>query len=110
MSTKPYATTATEMSTVQEPIIQYVSGSYTAANLGSHWGDIWQYITREQAEEWRRFDKSLTGIQERAKKASLFFDDVLHNRVKLLNPNYTDTQEELVSRLTNQSPDIQGNR
>ncbi len=110
MSTKPYANTATEMSTVQEPIIEYVAGSYTAANLGSNWGDVWQYVKRAQAEEWRQFDKSLTGIQERAKRASLFFDDVLYNRIRLLNPGYTESQEELISRLNNLSPDIQGNR
>lgn len=110
MSTKAYSTTATELSTVQEPLIEYVAASYNSSNLGDHWGEVWQYLSRSKAEELRLFDKSVTGTNERARKASLFFNEILYHQVVKLNASYSETEEELVSRLNNLSSDIYGNR
>ncbi|MBL0069006.1 MAG: hypothetical protein IPP39_11110 [Chitinophagaceae bacterium] len=71
MSTKPYANTATEMSTVQEPIIEYVAGSYTAVNLAAI-GEMYGNTLKSPAEEWRQFDKSLTGIRREGKEGITF--------------------------------------
>jgi type I restriction enzyme, R subunit len=109
MAKKTYSK-ATETGTVQEPILKYVSSSYTSVSLGSNWGDVWTYLSRPDAEGLRGFDKSVTGNQERARNASLFFNEILYKKVVEFNKGYSDSQEELISKLNNQSPDIYGNR
>lgn len=110
MSTRTQATSATEMSTVQRPIINYVKNTFNAANLGTDWGDVWTFVPQSQAEDFRLFDKSLTSRRDQAKNASLFFNEILHQQVLKLNAGYSETEEELVSRLTNLPADIYGNR
>ena len=58
----------------------------------------------------RGFSPSSTDVQERARNASLFFDDVLYRKAKEINPKLEDTKEELVRKLTILQGSIQGNR
>lgn len=87
----------TERTTTQNPILQY------AQELG------WDYIRRKDAEKNRRFTEGVN-IQENAKNASRFFDDLIYAKVIELNPKFKDTKENLIRKLDILTSDKQGNR
>src|SRR3989339_2117204 len=88
----------TERTAVQKPILKY------AQDLG------WEIISRPDAEVKRGFDTSAVSIQDRARNASLFFDDILYQKARQFNPKLEDTKEELVRKLSILPNTIQGNR
>ena len=88
----------TERTAVQKPILKY------AQDLG------WEIISRPDAEVKRGFDTSAVSIQDRARNASLFFDDILYQKARQFNPKLEDTKEELVRKLSILPNNIQGNR
>lgn len=88
----------TERTSVQNPILKY------AQALG------WEIVSRPDAEAKRGFDTIAVSIQDRARNASLFFDDILYQKAKVFNPKLEDTKEELVRRLSILPNNIQGNR
>ena len=55
-----------EQKTVQARILHY------AQEIG------WTYVSLAEAERWRGFDADGATPEERARKASLFFGDLLH--------------------------------
>lgn len=86
-----------EHKTVQARILAY------AQELG------WAVVPREEAERRRGFDAEAHG-SERARNASLFFDDVLDTQVRRFNPRYTDAPGALPAQLRLLHTDIYGNR
>src|SRR3989339_2091473 len=88
----------TERTAVQKPILKY------AQDLG------WEIISRPDAEVKRVFDTIAVSIQDRARNASLFFDDILYQKARQFNPKLEDTKEELVRKLSILPNTIQGNR
>jgi type I restriction enzyme R subunit len=87
-----------EHKTVQARILQY------AQDIG------WSYVSRNESEKRRGFDLSGVSPQEKARNASLFFDDLLYQKVCQFNPLYTDAPGALVGRLRRLSANIHGNR
>lgn len=87
-----------EHKTVQARILQY------AQDIG------WTFITRAEAEQRRNFDSSVTQPSERARHASLFFDDLLYQKVRQFNPLYAEALGALVGQLRRIQASIHGNR
>ena len=87
----------TEHKTVQQRILEY------ANQIG------WDIISQSKAEELRHFDSSASLPQERAKGSSLFFKDILINKIKEFNPKL-DNPSDIVSQLSLLRFDIQGNK
>ena len=87
-----------EHKTVQARILQY------AQDIG------WVVVPRAEAEQRRGFDLSATSPQEKARHASLFFDDLLFQKVRQFNPLYAETHGALVGQLRRLTADIYGNR
>lgn len=87
-----------EHKTVQSRIIEY------AQEIG------WKFVTRSEAETLRGFNKSKQDIQNKAAQASLYFNDLLYQKVREFNPNYTESQGVLLAQLNSLSTDIYGNR
>lgn len=86
-----------EHKTVQARILAY------AKELG------WAVVPREEAERRRGFNTAATG-SERAKGASLYFEEVLDAQVRRFNPRYTEAPGALPGRLRHLHTDIYGNR
>jgi len=87
-----------ERRTVQARILQY------ALDIG------WTILPRTEAERRRGFDSSATSPQEQSRSASLFFDDLLYQKVKEFNPLYAEAPGALVGQLRRLSASIHGNR
>jgi type I restriction enzyme, R subunit len=87
-----------EHKTVQARILAY------AQEIG------WMYVPRDEAERRRGFDPDGATPEERARKASLFFGDLLHTQVRAFNPKYKEAEGALVGELQRLHPDIYGNR
>lgn len=87
-----------EHKTVQSRVLQY------AEDIG------WTYVSREEAEERRGFDSEGASPEERARNASLFFNDVLHGRVRAFNPKYSEAKGALIGDFQRLHSDIYGNR
>lgn len=87
-----------EHKTVQSRILAY------AQEIG------WTFVPREQAETIRGFNNHTGNIQEKAQQASVYFDDVLYQKVRQFNPNYSEAQGVLIAQLSNLPTDIYGNR
>ncbi|HQI74083.1 MAG TPA: HsdR family type I site-specific deoxyribonuclease, partial [Smithella sp.] len=87
-----------EHKTVQSRILQY------AQEIG------WTFVSRKDAEMRRNFDSSAGEPSEQARSASLFFDDLLYQKIKSFNPLYNEAEGALVGRLRRLSADIYGNR
>jgi len=87
-----------EYKTVQARILQY------AHDVG------WSYVSRPGAEDRRRFDKDASTPEERARKASLFFDDLLYAKIREFNPLYKEAEGALVGELRRLPADVYGNR
>ncbi|MBL8002676.1 MAG: hypothetical protein JNL05_12020 [Flavobacteriales bacterium] len=85
-----------EHKTVQARILAY------AQELG------WAVVPREEAERRRGFDAAAQG-SERARNASLFFEEGLHAQVRRFNPLYTEAPGALPGKLRHLHADIYGN-
>ena len=71
-----------EHKTVQARILEY------AEDIG------WTIVPREEAEQRRSFDSEAVP-RDRAKGASLFFDDLLDAKVRAFNPRYSEAEGAL---------------
>jgi type I restriction enzyme R subunit len=91
-------TTPGEHKTVQARILAY------AQEIG------WRYVPRAEAEARRGFDPDAATPEERARKASLFFGDLLHAQVRAFNPKYKDAEGALIGEFQRFRADIYGNR
>lgn len=69
-----------EHKTVQARILQY------AQEIG------WTYVIRAEAKALRGFDYDGATSEDRARKASLFFGDLLSAQVLAFNPRYKDAE------------------
>src|SRR5713226_4457985 len=87
-----------EHKTVQAHILQY------AQEIG------WTYVPRAEAEARRGFDSDGATPEERARKASLFFGDLLHTQIRAFNPKYKEAEGALVGEFQRFHADIYGNR
>ena len=87
-----------EHKTVQARILAY------AQEIG------WTFVPRDGAERRRGFDPDGATPEERARKASLFFGDLLHSQVRAFNPKYKEAEGALIGELQRLHPDIYGNR
>ncbi|MBI4316967.1 MAG: HsdR family type I site-specific deoxyribonuclease [Chloroflexi bacterium] len=87
-----------EHKTVQARILQY------AREIG------WRYVSRAEAEQRRRFDAAEDQPSGRARRASLFFDDLLYEKVRQFNPVYAEAAGALSDQLSRLTADIYGNR
>ncbi|MBI4026092.1 MAG: HsdR family type I site-specific deoxyribonuclease [Verrucomicrobia bacterium] len=87
-----------EHKTVQARILKY------AQEIG------WTYVPRDEAERRRGFDPDGTSPEERARKASLFFGDLLHTQVRAFNPKYKEAEGALIGEFQRFHADIYGNR
>ena len=81
-----------EHKTVQSRIIQY------AGEIG------WTFVPRVEAEARRGFRREGVGIGERGAKASLYFDDLLYQKIREFNPKYSETEgnQKGISSIINQ--------
>jgi type I restriction enzyme R subunit len=86
-----------EYKTVQARILAY------AEAIG------WTIVSREEAEQRRRFDPEVPPA-DRARNRSLFFDDLLDAKVREFNPRYADAKGALLGQLRHLHADIYGNR
>lgn len=86
-----------EHKTVQARILTY------AQEIG------WSYVSRSEAEARRGF-VSNGKPQERARTASLYFDDLLYAKVREFNPQYTEAEGALIGDFRRLRPTIYGNR
>lgn len=89
--------TPSEHRTVQARILTY------AQEIG------WTFVSREEAERRRGFLTQASG-SERARNASLFFEEVLDAQVRRFNPLYREQPGVLAGRLSRLQLTIQGNR
>jgi type I restriction enzyme R subunit len=80
-----------EHKTVQARILQY------AQEIG------WTFVPRNEADTLRGLDSSGHPI-------SLYFDDLLYQKIKEFNPIYTDAEGALVGQFLRLHKDINGNR
>lgn len=87
-----------EHKTVQARILKY------AQEVG------WTFVTRTEAEKRRGFDSSASTPQAKARNASLFFGDLLYQKVREFNSLYTETSGALVGQLIRLKANIHGNR
>jgi type I restriction enzyme R subunit len=90
--------TPSEYKTVQGRILAY------AQEIG------WTFVPRDEAEKRRGFDPAGATLEERARKASLFFGDLLHSQVRAFNPKYKEAEGALVGEFQRFHSDIYGNR
>ncbi len=87
-----------EHKTVQNRILTY------AQEIG------WKIASPEEAQTRRGFNNYTGKIQQKAQQASLYFEDLLYQKVRQFNPNYKETQGVLIKQLTSLPTDIYGNR
>ena len=90
--------TPTENKTVQSRILAY------AQEIG------WTFVPRSEAERRRGFDAETVTPQEQARRASLYFGDLLHAQVRGFNPEYKEAEGALVGNWQRLAADIAGNR
>ncbi len=86
-----------EHKTVQARILEY------ADEIG------WSFVSREEAEQRRDFDPDVD-LKDRAKGVSLFFDDLLDDKVREFNPRYAEAEGALLGKFRHFHVDIYGNR
>lgn len=87
-------TAPTEHKTIQARILKY------AQDIG------WKYVSRGDAEARRGFDTAGATPEERARKGTLFFNDLLYSQVLTFNPKYREAQGALVGELQMLHSDI----
>lgn len=90
--------TPNEHKTVQARILAY------AQEVG------WTFVPRGEAEARRNFNSSHTKPADQAKAASPFFIETLFKQVKLFNPDFSESAQELARKLTALPANIRGNR
>ena len=96
--------TFTEHKTVQQRILEY------AQEIGLPSGKVnWQFIPQSRAEELRHFDISASLPQERIKSSSLFFKDILTQKLTEFNPKLINPSD-IISQLSLLRFNIQGNK
>ncbi len=88
----------TEHKTVQARLLHY------AQEIG------WTFVPQAEAQRRRGFDPDAGTPKESARRASLFFDDLLYAKARELNPKYKDAEGALVGDFRRLHPDIYGNR
>jgi len=87
-----------EHKTVQARILAY------AQEIG------WTFVPRAEAERRRGFDPDGVTPQERAHSASLYFGDLLHEKVLAFNPKYKEAEGALIGEFQRFHTDIYGNQ
>jgi len=87
-----------EHKTVQARILSY------AQDVG------WTFVPRAEAEKRRGFGAGMATAEERARPASLYFGDLLHNQVLAFNPKYKEAEGALIGEFQRFHADIYGNR
>lgn len=87
-----------EHKTVQARILGY------AQEIG------WTFVPRAEAERRRGFDPDRATPQERARPASLYFGDLLHEKVLAFNPKYREAEGALIGEFQRFHADIYGNQ
>jgi type I restriction enzyme R subunit len=87
----------TEHRTVQSRILKY------AEEIG------WTFVPKDEAERRRGFKAEGTD-KERASGASLFFEDILYDKVKKFNPKYKEPEGALTGLFRHLQTNIYGNR
>jgi len=70
----------------------------------------WIFVPRAEAEARRSFNPEGGTPAERGAKASLYFDDLLFQKVKGFNLKYADAEGALVGQFRHLQPNIFGNR
>ncbi len=88
----------TERKTVQARILLY------AQEIG------WTYVSRTEAEQRRGFDADASTIADAARTASLFFNDLLYQKVREFNPRYKEASGALVGQFRLFPSTVYGNR
>jgi len=88
----------TEHKSVQQRIIDY------AVEIG------WSFVSRIDAERKRKFLSEGLTAKEKAKNASIYFEDVLFSKIQEFNPKYEGTAEDIIRKFTFLRSDIYGNR
>ncbi|MDA1272463.1 MAG: hypothetical protein O2960_00215 [Verrucomicrobia bacterium] len=66
----------------------------------------WTCVPRAEAEARRGFDPDGATLEDRARTASLYFGDLLHERVLAFNPKYKEAEGALVGELQRFNADI----
>ncbi len=87
----------TEHKSVQARILKY------ANEIG------WNIVTRAEAQQKRGFNAEHKGIRGKARHASLYFDEVLFEKLMAFNPKYSEEPGKLVAKFNLLKPDIYGN-
>lgn len=87
-----------EHKTVQARILEY------AQEIG------WTYVPRTETERRRGFNPDAPSPAAAALGASLYFDDLLYQKVREFNPHYTEPSGALVGVLQRLQADVYGNR
>jgi Type I restriction enzyme R protein N terminus (HSDR_N)/SWI2/SNF2 ATPase len=67
-------------------------------------------VPRAEAERRRGFDPDGATPEERARKASLYFGDLLHSQIRAFNPKYKEAEGALIGEFQRFHADIYGNR
>jgi type I restriction enzyme R subunit len=88
----------TEHQTVQARILAH------AQEIG------WTYVPRAEAERRRGFDGNGGGAEERARRATLYFGDLLHAMIRRFNPLYKEAEGALIGQWQRLPANIEGNR
>jgi hypothetical protein len=70
----------------------------------------WGCVSRADVEARRDFDPDGATREERARLASLYFDDLLHAQILAFNAKYKEAEGALVGELRRLSANIAGNR
>ncbi|QNI73792.1 type I restriction endonuclease subunit R [Synechococcus sp. NOUM97013] len=86
-----------EHKTVQARILEYAEATG------------WSIVSREEAEQRRGFETNLPPA-ERAKGCSLFFDNLLVEKVREFNPRYSDGKGALLGEFQHLHNNIYGNQ
>lgn len=87
-----------EHKTVQARIIKYTQ------EVG------WHFVPRVEVERWLSFDRDGVKPEDQARKASLFFGDLLHAQIRTFNPKYKEVEGVLIGQFQRFHADIYGNR
>ena len=87
-----------EHKTVQTRILTY------AQEIG------WRFVPRAEAEARRGFDPDGLTPEDCARRASLYFGDLLHTQVRAFNPKYKEAEGALIGEFQRFHADIYGNR
>jgi len=90
--------TPTEHKSVQQRILDY------AVEIG------WSFVSQSESEKRRKFSTESISPKEKAKDASLYYQDVLFSKIKEFNPDYEGTVEDIIRKFTFLRPDVYGNR